>query len=138
VQLDTAGWSGEGTFTAALVEALQRITSIEFVRLEDAPASRTDADYMFISNEIFVRFTGRPEKVRARLLGIVPVTRTVMAPSSTLVELEAQLTETAGIGAPDYSDETMLQYLKTERIVSPYQTRGYKMVEMVRIYRLAL
>jgi hypothetical protein len=136
VQLDTNGWSGEGTFTAALIEALQRLASIEFVRVEDAPASRTDADYMFISNEIFVRFVAKPEKVPGRLLGIVPVQRTVMAPSSTLVELEAQLTETNGIGAPDYSDEAMLQYLKTERIVSPYQTRGYKMVEMVRIYRL--
>jgi hypothetical protein len=28
----------------------------------------------------------------------------------------------------------MLQYLRTERIVPPYQTRGYKLVEMVRIY----
>jgi hypothetical protein len=28
----------------------------------------------------------------------------------------------------------MLQYLRTERIVPPYQTRGYKLVELVRIY----
>jgi hypothetical protein len=30
----------------------------------------------------------------------------------------------------------MLQYLRTERIVPPYQTRGYKLVELVRIYDL--
>ena len=28
----------------------------------------------------------------------------------------------------------MLQYLRAERIVPPYQTRGYKLVELVRIY----
>jgi hypothetical protein len=38
------------------------------------------------------------------------------------------------VGAPDYSDESMLQYLRTQRVVAPYQTRGYKLVEMVRIY----
>jgi hypothetical protein len=30
----------------------------------------------------------------------------------------------------------MLQYLRTERIVAPYQTKGYKIVEMVRIYEV--
>jgi hypothetical protein len=28
----------------------------------------------------------------------------------------------------------MLQYLRTERVVPPYQTRGYKLVELIRIY----
>ena len=28
----------------------------------------------------------------------------------------------------------MLQYLRAERIVPAYQTRGYKLVELVRIY----
>ena len=30
----------------------------------------------------------------------------------------------------------MLQYLRTERIIPPYQTRGYKLVELVRIYEV--
>jgi len=30
----------------------------------------------------------------------------------------------------------MLQYLRTERIVPPYQTRGYKLVELVRVYEI--
>jgi hypothetical protein len=30
----------------------------------------------------------------------------------------------------------MLQYLRTERVVPPYQTKGYKVVEMVRIYEV--
>jgi hypothetical protein len=38
------------------------------------------------------------------------------------------------VGAPDYADNGMLQYLKTERVVPPYQTKGYKLVELVRIY----
>jgi hypothetical protein len=52
----------------------------------------------------------------------------------TMSGLEQMLASTAAIGAPDYSDETMLQYLRTERIIPPYQTRGYKLVELVRIY----
>jgi hypothetical protein len=30
----------------------------------------------------------------------------------------------------------MVQYLRTERIVPPYQTRGYKLVELVRVYEV--
>jgi hypothetical protein len=41
------------------------------------------------------------------------------------------------IGAPDYGDVGLLQYLRAERIVPPFQTRGYKLVEMVRIYATA-
>ena len=54
----------------------------------------------------------------------------------TLGDLEAQLTTTEAIGPPDYADGGMLQYLRTERIIPPYQTRGYKVVELVRIYDL--
>jgi hypothetical protein len=54
----------------------------------------------------------------------------------TLQGLEAALTAIDGVGAPDYSDEGMLQYLRAERIIPPYQTRGYKLVEMVRIYEV--
>ena len=52
----------------------------------------------------------------------------------TMVGLEQALAALPDIGAPDYSDEGMLQYLRAERIVPPYQTRGYKLVELVRIY----
>ena len=41
-----------------------------------------------------------------------------------------------GIGEADYSDEGMLQYLRTERVVPAYQTRGYKLVELLRIYEV--
>jgi hypothetical protein len=30
----------------------------------------------------------------------------------------------------------MIQFLRTERIVPPYQTRGYKLVELVRVYEV--
>ena len=54
----------------------------------------------------------------------------------TSAGLEATLAAMQDIGEPDYADETMLQYLRTERIVPPYQTRGYKLVELVRIYEV--
>ena len=54
----------------------------------------------------------------------------------TIADLEQALTGAAHIGAPDYTDDGMLQYLRAERIVPPYQTRGYKLVELVRIYEL--
>jgi hypothetical protein len=58
----------------------------------------------------------------------------VEIPSLTIAELEQVLAGMSDIGGPDYSDESMLQYLRAERIVPPYQTRGYKLVELVRIY----
>ena len=33
---DTANWSGEGTFTQLLLDRLDAIDAIEFVRVEDA------------------------------------------------------------------------------------------------------
>ena len=110
--IDTGKWSGEGTFTQVLLDRLQALEQIAFVRVEDAPATRSGADYNFISNEIFVVFS-KP---------------------MTLAALEAAFTAMPDIGAPDYTDESMLQYLRTERIIPPYQTRGYKLVELVRVY----
>ena len=134
--MDLAQWSGEGVFTAALLEQLKTMAAIEFIRVEDAPASHTEANYNFISNEVYVRFRLEPAVEAARLLGVLPVRRTVMKPAMTLEELERQLAAMEPVGPPDYSDEAMLQYLRAERIIPPYQTRGYKVVELVRIYRL--
>jgi hypothetical protein len=52
----------------------------------------------------------------------------------TLGGLEIALADIPDIGAPDYSDDGMLQYLRTERILQPYQTRSYKLIELVRVY----
>ena len=30
----------------------------------------------------------------------------------------------------------MLQYLRTQRIIPAYQTRGYKLVELIRLYMI--
>jgi hypothetical protein len=136
VQVDSSAWSGEGTFTTTLLEHLQAFPSIEFIRVEDAPSSHTEANYNFISNEVYVRFRTMAASAPGRWLGIVPVRRTVMKPAMTLEDLEGQLATLEQVGPPDYADEAMLQYLKTERIIPPYQTRGYKLVELVRIYRL--
>ena len=134
MQLDTEKWSGEGTFTQTLIDRLRQMDAVELVRVEDAPASRSEADYNFISNEIFVVFATRTSEERVRRLGILPGTRTVTTKAMTIDGLEAALGTAADIGAPDYADAGMLQYLRAERIIPPYQTRGYKLVELVRIY----
>ena len=131
---DTSKWSGEGTFTKTLIDRLSEMSTIALVRVEDAPASRSEADYNFISNEIYVVFATTSSQERVRRFGILPSTRTVTAKVMTIAGLEAALTAEEGIGAPDYADDGLLQYLRTERIIPPYQTRGYKLVELVRIY----
>jgi hypothetical protein len=136
MEVDTTKWSGEGEFTARLVDELRAIGTIALVRVEDAPASRSDADYNFISNELFVAFTTQTRRERIRRFGVLPGTRLVVEKDMTVVGLEQALAGRSEIGAPDYSDEGMLQYLRTERIVPPYQTRGYKLVELVRIYEV--
>jgi hypothetical protein len=136
VELDTSAWSGEGTFTHTLVESLKSLPGIAFLRVQDAPATRSDADYNFISNELFVAFATRQRREPYRRFGLLPAVRAVAEKTMTLAELEAGLSAIDGVGAPDYSDEGMLQYLRSERIVPPYQTRGYKLVELVRIYEV--
>jgi hypothetical protein len=132
--VDTTKWSGEGTFTQLLVDHLKQVDGLTLVRVEDAPASRSEADYNFISNEIFVVFDTIATRQRFRRFGLFPAERTLTQPKLNVAGLEAVLTSLPSIGAPDYSDDSMLQYLRTERIVPPYQTKGYKLVELVRIY----
>ena len=136
LELDSSAWSGEGTFTQLLIECLRGVAGIRFVRVDDAPATRSDADYNFISNELYVGFETTQRRERVTRFGVLPGTRTVTEKAMTLQALEAALTSIDAIGAPDYGDDGMLQYLRAERIVPPYQTRGYKLVEMVRIYEV--
>lgn len=135
-ELDTSGWSGEGTFTQFLIDQLREVTGVRSVRVEDAPATRSDADYNFISNELYVGFATVERQERIKRFGVLPGVRTVIDKALSLQGLEAALTGIADVGAPDYGDEGMLQYLRAERIIPPYQTRGYKLVEMVRIYEV--
>ena len=134
LDVDTVHWSGEGTFTQLLVEQLRVLPSIALIRVEDAPASRSDADYNFISNEVFVAFATTERREPIRRFGVLPGSRQIVEKAMTMPQLEQALSAIDGIGAPDYGDGGMLQYLRTERVVPPYQTRGYKLVELVRIY----
>ena len=134
---DTANWSGEGTFTQLLLDRLDTIHGIESVRVEDAPASRSEADYNFISNELFVRFAVTEREATEKKFGFLPVKRTVLDKQMTIAGLGEALEQIEDIGAPDYTDDGMLQFLRAERIVPPYQTRGYKLVELVRVYEVA-
>ena len=135
-ELETSAWSGEGTFTQLLIDRLREVAGVRYVRVEDAPATRSEADYNFISNELFVDFDAIERREPIKRFGLLPGTRVVTERSMTLWGLEAALAGVDGVGAPDYSDEGMLQYLRAERIIPPYQTRGYKLVEMVRIYQV--
>jgi hypothetical protein len=135
-ELETSAWSGEGTFTQFLIDQLREVPGVRYVRVEDTPATRSDADYNFISNELYVGFDTIERRERITRFGLLPGSRTVTEKAMTLQGLEAALAAIEGAGPPDYSDEGMLQYLRAERIIPPYQTRGYKLVEMVRIYEI--
>jgi hypothetical protein len=132
--VDTSAWSGDGDFTVELLDILKGVEEIAAIRVEDAPASRSGVGYNFLANEIFVTFATTPRKVPQKWLGIVPVTRLVQEKLLGLPGLEARLAQLEAVGPADYSDAAMLQYLRTQQVVAPYQTRGYKMVEMVRVY----
>ena len=132
--LDLAGWSGEGDFTQTLIDRLKDVEQIAAIKVEDAPASRSEADYNFLSNEIFVVFAVAERREPVRRMGIFPGTRVVSEKALRMEDLSRILETIEGIGPPDYADEGMIQYLRTERVIPPYQTRGYKLVELVRIY----
>jgi hypothetical protein len=134
MKVDSEGWSGEGAFTQSVVELLRTLEQISAMKVEDAPATRSEADYNFIANEIFVTFATAERREPIRRLGIFPGTRLVAEKVMSFDALTKVLEGADGIGAPDYGDEAMIQYLRTERIIPPYQTRGYKIVELVRIY----
>lgn len=133
--VDTSEWSGEGALTSRLVEALADVAAITYLRVEDAPASRAESGFIFISNELYVRFAGagwcrdRPQRRWGWL-----ARRREAGQKMNLADLARILAGVEDIGEPDYMDEGLLQYLRTERVVPPYQARGIKLVELVRIY----
>lgn len=136
MQIDSGGWSGDGDFTIALLEALKALDGIESLRVEDAPASRSEPSYAFISNEVYVRFRTTASSIPVRRLLFFRGSRRIDANAMTLADLARTLGATDGIGEPDYTDDGMLQYLRAHRITAPYQTKGIKLVEMVRIYEV--
>ena len=136
MDLDTSRWSGEGEFTQLLAEAISKVEHVLFLRVEDAPSTRSEADYNFVSNEVYVRFETNRRVEYVRWFGFLPGMRHVRENVLKMSHLETILSEVEGIGPPDYADDEMLQYLRTERIIPPYQTRGYKLVELVRVYEV--
>ncbi len=133
-RIESTGWSGDGDFTRRLVDLLAGMDDIDEVRVEDSPASRNDAGYAFLSNEVYVRAATRT--VRRREPWVLGLTREreVQQPALTLEALAARLAALEDIGGPDYQDEGMLQFLRTERVVASWQTKGIKLVELVRVY----
>ena len=134
MHVDSEGWSGEGAFTQNVLERLRTIEQVTAMKIEDAPSTRSDADYNFVANEIFVTFGTIERDEPYKLLGTFTSRRRVSVKAMTFTELVKLLEASEGIGPPDYADEAMIQYLRTERIIPPYQTKGYKLVELLRIY----
>lgn len=134
MDVDVSRWSGEGAFTQTLIDTLRQFEEIRFIRVEDAPAGRAETGYTFISNEMYIGFRTRQRTQTVRHLGFIPVPRRVSEKAMTLATVEAALASVDDVGPPDYADESMLQYLRTERIIPPYQRKGIKQVELVRIY----
>src|SRR5436190_658607 len=114
MDVDVSGWSGEGDFTQTMIDHLKGLEHIAAVKVEDAPASRSEADYNFLSNEIFVTFATVERREPVRRLGIIPGTRKVVEKALTIADLSKMLEDAVGIGPPDYSDDGMIQYLRTE------------------------
>ncbi len=123
-------WSGEGDFTQHLLDILAGWAPIASIRVADAPAGREGPGYAFLANEVFVTFEVRAVERPAYAFWRPPV----FEPTASIDDLVAHLTSIETIGEPAYHDEGMLQYLHTQRIIPPYQTRGVKLVELVRIY----
>ena len=65
MHIETSDWSGDGSFTEALIESLKEHGSMVYLRVEDAPATHADTGYQFISNEVFVAFAST-ERVETR------------------------------------------------------------------------
>ena len=134
MDIDASRWSGDGDFTRVILAKLRQQPGISGLRIEDAPASRDDVGYSFISNEVYVIADRVERHDVARRWGVWPIRQTTSGPAITLPDIAALLAADPDVGAPDVSDESMLQYLRTQRIVPAYQTRGYKLVELIRIY----
>ena len=124
------GWSGDGDFTQHLVDHLRNWEHIATIRVEDAPAGREGEGFNFLANDVFVTFALRPVARPAYAFW----RRQQLELAATVGDLVAYLAAIATIGEPAYHDEGMLQYLHTQRIIGPYQTRGVKLVELVRVY----
>ena len=134
MRIDRDQWSGEGDFTEQLLSWLSEQPGVISLRVEDAPSTRTDVEYNFISNEIYVEFKVREFYQSQRLLGVIPFRRKSLEKTMTLEKLNMALSADSELGEPDYADEGRIQFLHTERIIPPYQTKGYKLIELVRIY----
>jgi hypothetical protein len=134
MDIDRSAWSGEGDLTAVLLEALCHFEQVAVVKVLDAPTSRAEAGFNFIGNDVFVGFRRQRGVGIRRYFGLVPLPVIVYRKSLTLDGLATALREVAGVGEPDYADAEMLQYLRTERVIPPYQKRGQKVVEVVRVF----
>nr|MCS5701698.1 hypothetical protein [Acidobacteriota bacterium] len=85
--IETSEWSGEGTFTQTLIDAMTSIDDVGLLRVEDAPSTRVDVGYQFISNEIYVGFRTQAVQTRIRRFGFWPTTVVVDKNCMSLTDL---------------------------------------------------
>ncbi len=121
MELDSAGWSGEGAFTQDLIERLRAVDSVAAIKVEDAPATRSEADYNFIANEIFVTFAMSERQEPTRHFGFIPGRKRVAEKALTLAGL-------AGLGDLVL---TCTGALSRNRTVGLELARGRSLAEIV-------
>ncbi len=96
--VESGGWSGEGAFTQHVLDRLRGVEEVAALKVEDAPSTRSEADYNFVANEIFVTFATVQRDEPAKLLGTFRTTRRVSAKAMTFDGLVKLLEESEGIG----------------------------------------
>ena len=101
--IDRDRWSGEGDFTEQLLSWLSEQSDVISLRVEDAPSTRTDVEYNFISNEIYVEFKVREFYQSRRVLGVIPLGRKSLEKTMSLEKLNRVLSEESELGEPDYA-----------------------------------
>ena len=135
MQIESSGWGGEGTFTAVLLEALKSIETIEYLRVEDAPASRAEPGYAFLSNEVYVKFRTDSRNGTRRRFGIPWPTR-VEVKQMSLGELAARLGQRRRRGRTGLRRRRDAAVPPHRAHRRPLPDQGVKVVEMVRIYEV--
>ena len=113
IEIDRDQWSGEGGFTEQLLLWLSEQPAVISLRVEDAPSTRTDVEYNFISNEIYVEFEVREIYQSRRVLGVIPFRQKSLEKTMSLEKLNRVLSDESELGEPDYADEGMIQFLHT-------------------------
>jgi len=123
--VDTSKWSGEGEFTQFLLDHLRTIPEIAVVRVEDAPASRSEADYNFMLRHLLllpmdsrdVAHLGEVELARYRAMEALLTDPSLADPDPKRVA-NIPPDQQAFLAAYQSREQEMIQFLKDKRLIT--------------------